>query len=437
MSESKLKNSVLLRMVLVGALTLILIVPAILVESLVTERQNRRDTAVAEVSKGWGASQTLTGPILTIPYYVDTIIERGIVRSEKQYFHISPEQLYVASTINPVVRYRGIYEIALYNAHSSISGEFSLESLFQEKIPPEKILWDEALVTMGLSDLKGIKDTVNLLWAGTSVPARSGLRAERFLQRGITFSPKTGPDVHTYSFSLNLNLNGTSEFRVVPIGKETKVSMSSTWSDPNFLGSFLPDTREISSNGFKADWKILELNGSSQAVPAIAKNEENACGVRLMIPVDEYQKMMRTLKYAIMFIALTFLALFLSEVMTKTALHPIQYALIGLALVLFYVLLLSLSEHISFNLAYCCSGISIITLVGLYTKWITGNTRIMVSISSVLILLYSFFFVTLQLQDYALLLGSIGLVCILMCVMYLTRKVDWFELRTEESSIRS
>ncbi|MBI5216560.1 MAG: cell envelope integrity protein CreD [Ignavibacteriae bacterium] len=436
MNESRLKNSVLLRMVLVGVLTLVLLPPTVMIESLIIERQERRDEAIKDVSQGWGGSQLLTGPILTVPYMKKNSGKDGDIQYSKEYLQILPEHVSINSSLDPNVRYRGIYEVILYNSTVNLSGDFSLLTLQEQKKPIENLLWDEASVTLGISDLKGIKDSALLMWEQVPYSPKAGTDIPSAIHSGVRYFPAITPEKERYSFSLQLNLNGATDFRVVPVGKETSVMVSSPWSNPSFLGSFLPESRTITSNGFEATWRVLELNRNiPDNLTDVDNNiEENSFGVRLLVPVDEYQKTMRTVKYAIMFIALTFLAYFLTEVLGKILLHPVQYGLIGFALVLFYALLLSLSEHVTFNVAYLISSISIIGLITVYTKWITQSGRIMMIILSVLVLLYSFLYVTLQLQDYALLLGSLGLLLILSFVMYLTRKIDWFSLKTSDPS---
>jgi inner membrane protein len=216
----------------------------------------------------------------------------------------------------------------------------------------------------------------------------------------------------------------------VPVGIETEVECSSEWNNPSFTGNFLPDSREVSENGFKANWKILHLNRNfPQKWTGTDFNiYSSVFGVEFLIPVDDYQKTMRTAKYAIMFITFTFLSFFLIELLNKKAIHPIQYLLIGFSLLVFYTLLLSLTEHMMFNLAYIIAGLANIILISAYTKSVLKSTQQTFIILGILLLLYGYLFVVLQLQDYALLMGSIGLFIVLATLMYLTRKIDWFSV---------
>jgi inner membrane protein len=212
------------------------------------------------------------------------------------------------------------------------------------------------------------------------------------------------------------------------------VNVSSPWGNPSFVGSTLPTRRSVETGAFSAEWKVLHLNrnfpqqwtGNQHGIAA------SAFGVKLLLPIDEYQKTMRAAKYAIMFIVFTFLAFFLTEILNRKVIHPIQYALIGFSLLLFYVLLLSISEQVAFNYAYAISSLSIILLIAGYTRSVLTSNIATAMIAGIMIVLYGFMYVLLQLEDYALLLGSIGLFVILALVMYLTRRIDWFAVGAKQ-----
>lgn len=430
MKEFMLRNSVIIRMMIVAALTLALLVPTFFIEFLISDREHMRDSAISEVSQSWGGSQTLTGPILSVPYREINESRKDGVMYTLRYVHFLPSKLIVHTSLNPEIRYRGIYEIGLYNARATFEGEFQLQEVNKMGLSPENILWREAFTTLGISDLKGIRDTVNFRLNELFFPSEPGVLTNDVVASGITFKTPIENLTTIRTFSLQLNLNGSSEIRFTPVGLVTQVTLDSPWGNPSFVGIYLPETRDITSNAFHAQWKVLNLNRNYPQTWLGNKYNlsESSFGVRLFLPVDEYQKANRTVKYAILFIALTFISFFLSEVIAKVILHPIQYALIGFALIVFYVLLLSISEHVSFNIAYMISSSAVITLVTMYSRWITSSNRISLVIAGILVLLYSFLFITLQLQDYALLLGSVGLFLILLFIMYLTRKVDWFTL---------
>lgn len=435
------KNSTGLRMIIIGILTLIMLIPVEFVERLIDERQARRDEATKEVSEKWGGSQMITGPIISIPYksFVrqQSVDDKGVTKTEvnevTEYLHILPETLAIATTMQPEVRYRGIYEVILYRSSITLKGAFLLNAVRESGIDADKILWQEANVSLGITDLKGIKQVVNIRFNDADYLADPGLNNNLVLEQGISIKPPLN-GLDRAAFSLTLDLNGSSELMFVPVGRETSVSVTSNWGNPSFAGAYLPESREVSAQKFTASWKILHLNRN---YPQSWSNnaytvKESAFGVKLKLAIDEYQRTMRTAKYALMFLALTFLSFFMAEILTKRVIHPIQYVLIGLGLVIFYTLLLSISEQLNFNRAYLLSSAAIIILITGYTRSVLKNWRATGIIFGILVILYGFLFVVLQQQDYALLFGSIGLFVILGVVMYITRNIDWFSIGGQE-----
>ncbi len=430
MIEFKLKSSIILRMFIIAGLTLLLLIPALFVESLISERSSRRDVAAQEVSQSWGGIQTVIGPILSIPFKEFSKDEKGVISTTVAYAHFLPSTLNIRGVLNPEIRYRGIYEVALYNAQFVVEGQFASPDVNKLGISSDNTLWNDAFITFGISDLNGIRDTINLQWDGIRYSSEPGVLSDDVLTAGITFKPNLEKSKSSYSFSLPLNINGSSEIRFVPVGEMSEVILDSPWGNPSFVGNFLPHTRDVKPDSFHAEWKIFNLNRNfPQAwIGSKYKVDESSFGTSFYLGVDEYQKSSRSVKYALLFIALTFVAFFLSELIVKTAFHPIQYTLIGFALILFYVLLLSLSEYMRFNVAYCIASFCTVSLVTVYAFWISAKKQIPIVVFFVLAALYAFLFVTLQLQDYALLLGSVGLFVILFIIMYLTRKIDWFSI---------
>ncbi len=432
MNDTLLKRSIMLRMVIIGFLTIAMLIPSFLIMGLVSEREETRDKATADVSEKWGGKQTIAGPMLTLP-----------LRNSAKEAQLLPESVSIVASTSPEVRYRGIYQVILYNAIAELRGKFSLEGLAVLNIKPEDVAWEEASLTIGISDLPGVNESVKIQWAGKEYTAEPGITGGNTIQSGISIKPVFSAGQHEYEFQARLNVNGSNELQFVPSGKETNVMVSSPWTAPSFVGRFLPDERTVGDDGFSAKWNVLHLNRNfpqqwindrSTKSGGEILLEPFSFGVKLISPIDGYQQTMRSAKYAIMFIALTFLAFFLTEVFTRKACHPVHYALIGFSLVLFYCLLLSLSEHMAFSTAYAISGIAIVGLIGGYSRSVLGTTRFAVTISTLLALLYAFLFVILQQEDYALLFGSIGLFVVLALVMYLTRKIDWYTVGKTEGT---
>ncbi len=438
--NTKIKNSITLRLLSIAFLVLILLIPTSMIESLISEREYRREDVTREVSSKWGGSQTITGPILTIPYTKYIKDEEKNLIQTKAYAHFLPDVLNINGNLSPEIRYRSIYEIIVYNTQLKIDGNFSIPDFNELGINETYILWDEAFISLGIPDMKGIKDNIDLKWDEKTYAFNPGIETNDVIGSGVSTKvslanklAETG-EVDTakksFNYSFNLNLNGSSFLSFIPVGKETNVSIQSNWAHPSFNGSSLPDEREITKDGFKAHWKELHLNRNypQQWLGNIHNVYDSSFGVDLLLPVDEYQKSTRSAKYAIMFISFTFLIFFFIEIRNKKRIHPIQFILVGLALTIFYALLVSLSEHIHFNNAYLISSAAIIVMIGSYSITIFKSGKLTALMSGVLLLLYGFIFTILQLEDYALLMGSIGLFMVLAIIMYLSRKIDWYAI---------
>lgn len=424
-----LKSSLGLRLLIIGGLSLILLIPSFMIQEVISDRESRRDAVIGEISEKWGQEQTVIGPVLTIPYLYHFNKEEGsgTVRS---YAHFLPKSLTVTGSMAPELRYRGIYEAVLYNSRLTLSGSFSALESGSLGILTKDFLFDEAFLSVGVSDMSGIKETVQVNWNGEMYTAEPGIETSNVMASGISIYPKLISGQTSASFSLNLNLNGSSGLMFSPVGEKTVVNIESDWENPSFTGSFLPEEREIGDDGFRSEWNILHLNRNfpQQWKGANEEVASTVFGVDLLQPVDEYQKTMRTAKYAIMFIGLTFLTFFMIELLSDSTIHPVQYLLIGFALLIFYTLLLSISEYVTFGYSYLVASAAIVSLITIYSVSVLSDWRKAGVILGILSMLYGYLYILLQLQDYALLMGSIGLFVVLSSIMYLTRRIDWFEI---------
>ncbi len=435
MFKERLKTSIGLKIAVLAGLTLALLIPALMIQGTIHEREQRRSEVLEEITSKWGGTQNIVGPVLSIPVEYITADPKGKVRRYTNMIYLLPDSLNIQGAMLPEVRYRGIYEILLYTANLGFSGKFNLANLGSLDLKDGIIKYDQAILEFGISDLKGLNDRIVLEWEDAQENANPGIINCSTIKKGFHMRSPLTPDKSEYAFRINLNLNGSESISFIPVGEENYASLQSNWQHPSFMGNFLPKVRQIDEKHFAAEWKILNLNRN---FPQISfgnpiEFDNTNFGVQLIYPVDQYQKTTRTVKYAIMFIGLTFIVFLLIEILNRKLLHPIQYLLVGSGLVLFYILLLSLSEHMSFPLAYFLAAFSLILLVSFYARAILKNTRFMLVIAGVLTTLYGFLYINLQLQDYALLLGSIGLFMMLAVVMYLTRNIDWFsKLNVEE-----
>jgi inner membrane protein len=436
------KNSITIRLITIGILILLLLIPVTMVRDLIREREYRQKDAIQEISAKWGGEQTITGLVLSVPYYVNSKVyddkdnSYKLVRT-KEYAHFLPDQLIIEGDVSPEMRYRGIYEVIVYNSSLHIEGSLPYPDLKDWKIKNEDIIWDETFVSLGLSDLKGIQDNITVNWNEKGIDLNPGIQTSDVIFNGLSSKiPLNSKDTvkSILNFSLDININGSSSLFFVPLGKSTHVNLNSSWKNPSFGGAFLPDNREISKDGFTANWNVLHQNRSypQQFLGSTRGINQSAFGVNLFVPVDEYQKSMRSAKYAVMFITLTFLIFFFVQILNKVRIHPIQYIIVGLALCVFYTLLIALSEHISFDASYLISSVCIITMITLYSYSIAKNSRLTKIIGGILTLLYLFIYSILQMQDYALLMGSIGLFVVLGIIMYLSRKIDWYAIQGKD-----
>ncbi len=402
-----------------------------MVQDLIRERELRMDDAINEVSSKWGGPQTLAGPVLSIPYNRYTKDEKDHIIRTIEYAHFLPEEINIESKINPEMRYRGIYEVVVYNSANEVKGHFKNPDFTELSIADNDIIWKDAFLSLGISDMRGIKENILIKWNGISYSMNPGIETKDVLESGVSMRiPVNSSDSigQGFSFSFGLKLNGSRQLNFVPVGKENIVKASSSWGTPSFDGNFLPDERNITTTGFDAKWKVLHLNrnypqqwkGNSQRIA------DSEFGVTLLLPVDEYQKTTRSAKYAVMFIALTFLIFFFVEILNKKRIHPVQYLLVGLALCIFYTLLLSLSEHLGFGWSYIIASISVILLITFYISAILKEKRLTLITGLLLSLLYGFIYTIIQLEDYALLMGSIGLFLVLSIIMFLSRKIKWY-----------
>ena len=433
--------SLALKMLFLGLLLLLFLIPLALIRGLVEERESYRRSAEDEVIGQWGGEQTVAGPFLVVPFLSRQQDEKGKVLESTELAFILPEELQVLVEAKPQKRRRGIFEVTLYTAELHLTGAFqppSPASFAAWRVAPQDIRWEEAYLALELPSPRGLADRVRLAWSQGGRAREVDFQAGTAPLGAFPDSPGAGairaPLTGARSggrFTLDLHLKGGRSLSFLPLGEETRVRMSSPWPSPRFSGAFLPASRELLSSGFQAEWYVVSLSrGYPQAwrqseVQASAL-EASRFGVDLMVPVDTYQKVLRSVKYGILFVLLPFLVFFLFEVFSGRKVHALQYLLVGFAECLFYLLLLSVSEHLGFGLTYLLAGLLTLGLIAFYAGFALGDRRRGLLLMPVLAAAYAFLYAALQSEDYALLIGSLGLFVILAGVMILTRKVDWY-----------
>jgi inner membrane protein len=430
------------KMILVGFLTLALLIPLEFVKNLISERSFRKKETVNEVTKLWGTDVHFYGPTLRIPYktyeeYNVTNQKTNAVTIERkatiQYAYFFPETLVNktnAKKINSLKR--GIYNNVVFTAEMNFEGNFKKLNYEKLGIKPEDMLWDRAAIIVKTTNLKSIKSDLKFKIDNQTLDFESKPSDDDNLYGNLetnsfdyTALAKNG----MLSFNFFMKYNGSNSIKFIPVGKTTIVNINSDWESPSFEGTFAANdtTKIINKKGFHADWKILDINRSfpQQYVNKLPNLEEYTFGVKLIETVDEYQQNERASKYGFLVIGLTFLIFFLIQSISKINIHIFQYTMLGLALIMFYTLLISITEHSSFTFAYLIASLSVISMIVLYSISILKNIKFPIFIGLALTSLYTFIYVIIQLENYALLVGSIGLFFILGAVMYFSKQIDW------------
>jgi inner membrane protein len=443
---ASLRHSQGSRLLSVVVLALILQIPIAMVNGLVAERQQRRQEAIDEVSSKWGTAQSITGPVLVLPYthrWTETSEGgRTTPRSETRNAFFLPEQLHVRGALDSDVRQRGIFSVPVYKAGLVFEGEFARPPLSELGIEEKAVDWRRAYVAVGISDARAIQETTALSWNGQRMDFVPGTGAFVDAGSGIHAPVSITETTRRMTFAFPLSLNGSLRLDVVPFGRNTVVEVKGDHGHPSFQGNWLPSTRTISDTTFDARWAVSFLGrGYPQAWTSETEQKQQIAasrfGVELVDPVDHYRMAERSVKYAGLFILLTFATVWLIEILAGVRVHAIQYLMLGGSLCLFYLLELSLSEHLGFLLAYVTASAAIIGMVAGFSRVVLHRTTRAVVVAAGVALLYAYLYMLLLSEDYALLIGSIGLFAILGAIMYATRQVDWYangERRLEAAS---
>lgn len=432
-----IKTNIFFKIGIIMVLILILLIPTSMVKDLIEEREDVQTDAIDEVSSKWGSGQTITGPFISIPYdsYVKRFNKKDSINEIvkiKEWAHFLPDKLDIYGEINPEKRYRGIYEVVVYESKLKINGNFNNIDFKKLDIETKNVHFDKATLNFGINDLKGIEKQVSLNWNNKSISFNSGTSTKQIVSSGINAQvPIRTDSIVNYEFTTEIDLKGSQYLYFTPVGKTTDVIIKSNWSTPSFTGTYLPDERNVSNEGFTSNWNILHLNRNfpQEWTGSKYQIEDSSFGTDLLLPVDNYKKSYRVAKYAILFLVLTFMTFFFVEIMRNVFIHPVQYLLVGIAIIVFYTLLLSFSEHIQFNFSYILASILTLLLISLYTTAILKSKQFGLLIFGILFIMYTFIFTIIQLEDYALLIGSLGMFIILGFVMYLSRKIDWYNIK--------
>ena len=456
-ADSKPERSPGVKLLFVGLIAAVLIVPLMLVWALVYDRQNQAETAQSSIVDGWGGSQTIAGPMISVPFMtteeqateVDGKVTTRTVEVERT-LYISPTSNEVETAIDPEEKTRSIYQTVVYNADVKGKATFALPAdLERFGIDAESLQWDQAQLRVGISDARGLTEGGKLLANGEALLLRPGRGPSATGGQGFfAFLNWTGEGDLTIDYEFGLR--GNQSLNLVPRGGRTTWAVNSTWPSPSFYGSFGTAESDVSDAGFTANWLVDKLALGQPPVstsdygppPANASNrgfgpvevyegdtassgETRVISVDLIEPVDLYSKVDRSVKYGFLFIGFTFLAYFLFDIIGGARVASAEYLLTGAGLVLFFILLLAFAEVIGFTLAYIAASAATIGLLAAYSAAVLGSRKRAMFMGALLVGLYTVLFVLLNLEGYALLIGSVMLFFALAGVMYATRDIDW------------
>jgi inner membrane protein len=431
-------GSVTIKALLIGVIVLLLLVPLAMLSGVLSERTTLREVAYQRVAEGWGGNLTFSGPMLVVPTEREVIVNDKIqvLRSD---LYILPSRLDVNADVNvePQPRKVGIYGVPVYLSSLRLRGDFDLRPLQSYVDTPQiTYLWSQSRLRLPVSTAKSLREVTQSDFAGQHVtlgPAGPGVHPAVEASIDMTELRKK----ETAQFAFDAVVAGSRNVLVLPLGNVTTVNMRSNWPHPSFHGAFLPAEHKITEQGFEARWQVLELNRPYRTIWHEGEVDEtmlsqSSFGVGLFQSVDAYQRAERAVKYAALFIALTFLTLFAWEQVTRNRLHPLQYLLVGLALSMFYLLLIALSEHIAFVVAYIVAATSLVLLIGMYIAGALRSSRRGLVAGGAMGVVYGLLYMLVLSEDYSLLLGAIILFVALAAVMLATRRFDWYQARVAD-----
>lgn len=464
----KISNSTVLKLFVIFFLSLILLIPLALISDLIEERKNREQEVSDGITLNWGKDQVISSPVLAIPYR-ETIplsaekAEKSNLREELKWIFVLPKTSNIATDITPQHLSRGIYNAVVYNSNIILEGSFDKISLEKLEVPHEQIDWKSSKLIFGIQDFKGLGKRPSLNWDGNELTFDPDFNNLKLFTQNLVCPVSLDPQKTDSRFKIKLNLKGSKSLNFLPLSDQTNIQAKGNWANPSFTGAFLPSKRNTETSNFSASWEIPSFNrklpqqwtgdarpiyqfdnklanGNEDNEQKAAQTATNTVAsannlldntdmitINFLPDINNYQKTTRVAKYGILVIILTFTSLLFTEVIKKKRIHIIQYILIGAAMVLFYTLLLALSEHIGFNLAYLTASVATVMLIGSFIKSITKDQKSALLLSSILALFYLFIYILMQLRDYSLIAGTIGIFIILAILMRVSTKINWYQ----------
>jgi inner membrane protein len=449
-------NQQMWKLAIIALIILLLMIPVAWISSIIRERYQRKQSVIEEISGKWGGAQIVSGPFISVPY---TALAKSFNSDNKEvfteqtkYIYIAPDSLKASGKIHTVMHKRGIFKVTGYKAELDLDAVFPAYVLNNPALMQLPLRWEDALVSFDLDDQRGMKEIKGKLNGQTlifnrsegvlkvsSLPETTSLKdtfsgykgdSQELKSTEFKLEAKVPVDCRNESVAINIQLliSGTQQLNFASSAMTESVNLEGDWQSPSFIGDQLPESRTVDSKGFKATW---HTNNLSSGIKKIWTSDEpmiqlSNMGVNFLIMVDSYQQSTRALKYSVLFLLLTFMTFFFAETMSRQRIHPIQYLMVGCGLLVFYLLLLSISEHIAFAWSYLIAASGVILQISLYCYSILKTRKFALQVGALLIFLYIFLYVLLRLQDSALLIGSVSLFILLSLAMYIIRNINWY-----------
>ncbi len=449
-------NQQMLKLLFIGILILILMIPVAWISGIIKERYQRKDSVVTEIAGKWGASQVVSGPFISVPYSVwdknpDPDSKEKTLETTK-YIYFAPAELGITGKIKTVMHKRGIFKVTGYKAELELKADFAALAIDNPAYKELPLNWEKAVVSFNLDDQRGMKEISGSLnnqplvfnrsegvLTVSSLPETNQLKNTLSAYKGdskevkeskFKLAAEVSSDLRSSATAIVINMviSGTQQLSFASSALQEKVSLEGDWQAPSFIGDMLPESRTVDNSGFKVSWRTTSLNSG---IKKLWSSDEpilqlSNLGVNFLIMVDSYQQTTRALKYSVLFLLLTFMTFFFAETMARQKIHPIQYMMVGCGLLVFYLLLLSISEHLAFGWSYLIAAVGVVLQIGLYCFSILKTRKFALQVGALLTFLYVFLYVLLRLQDSALLIGSISLFVLLSVAMYIIRNVAWY-----------
>ena len=435
-----MQKTLLIRLAVIVGLILILLIPLEMIQGVVSQRQGLQQQVEHTIAESSSGSQRLTGPLLVVPYTEHELVVSVDSKSrESKKWVESARQIIFAPThlrfdgvakIEP--KYKGIYKALTYRIDSKWLADFDVPQNLGLNVDPKRIIIGSPFLAIGVTDVRGLNGTPQMSWNGQPLKIANGTHAT-CLGDGVNAMVALA-DTHEarrYQATINLGISGLGSLAFAPLATSTVVNLAANWPHPNFGGRFLPQSKTITDVGFRATWEVSHL--ASRNISLLQKGlgekpQLEIFDVNFIEPANIYQQVERAVKYGVLFIVLTFAAFFLLETLKDICIHPMQYALVGFALAIFFLLLVSISEHIPFVFAYLLASAACVLIISYYLAHVLGGWLRGLGFGLTLIILYAVLYVLLQSEDNALVMGSILLFMVLGIVMVLTRRLNWYQL---------